>query len=62
VSAIWNAAYDLGMALGAIGVGLLVSVVGFTAAFLLTAAAMVPALFLARREATEPARSAPAAR
>ena len=62
VSAIWNAAYDLGMALGAIGVGLLVSVVGFTAAFLLTAAAMVPALFLARREAAEPARSAPAAR
>ena len=61
-SAIWNAAYDLGMALGAIGVGLLVSVVGFTAAFLLTAAAMVPALFHARREAAEPACPAPAAR
>jgi predicted MFS family arabinose efflux permease len=51
VSAIWNAAYDLGMALGAVGVGLLVSFAGFTIAFLLTAVTMVPALCLARREA-----------
>jgi predicted MFS family arabinose efflux permease len=58
VSAIWNAAYDLGMALGAIGVGLLVTVVGFGPAFLLTAATMVPALFLARREAAAPAQPA----
>ncbi|GAA4715896.1 MFS transporter [Phytohabitans rumicis] len=52
VSALWNAGYDLGMAVGAIGLGLLVSRVGFTAAFLLTAAAMVPALAMAHREAT----------
>ncbi len=51
VSAIWNAGYDVGMAVGAIGVGLLVSATGFTPAFLVTAAAMVPALVLARREA-----------
>jgi predicted MFS family arabinose efflux permease len=51
VSAIWNAAYDLSMAVGALGVGLLVSGVGFTAAFLLTAVAMLPALAVAHREA-----------
>jgi MFS family permease len=50
VSAIWNAAYDFGMAIGAVGVGLVVSTIGFSAAFLLTAAAMFPALFMARRE------------
>jgi predicted MFS family arabinose efflux permease len=55
VSALWNAAYDLGLALGAIGVGLLVSSAGFAAAFLLTAAGMLPALLLARREVTRPA-------
>lgn len=49
VSAIWNAAYDLGMALGALGVGVLIPMVGFAPAFLLTAAAMLPALLLARR-------------
>jgi predicted MFS family arabinose efflux permease len=58
VSALWNAAYDLGMALGAIGVGVLVSSAGFSAAFLLTAAGMLPALVLARREAAQPAPSA----
>jgi predicted MFS family arabinose efflux permease len=58
VSAIWNAGYDLGMAVGAAGVALLVSTVGFSWAFLLTGLAMVPALVLARREsATEPDRS-----
>ncbi len=55
VSAIWNAAFDLGMALGAIGVGVLVPLVGFPIAFLLTAAAMAPALVLAR--AAQPAHS-----
>jgi predicted MFS family arabinose efflux permease len=50
VSAIWNSAYDIGMAAGAIGVGLLVTTTGFTPAFLLTAAAMLPALRMAHRE------------
>jgi predicted MFS family arabinose efflux permease len=54
VSAIWNAAYDLGMALGAVAVGLVVSAIGFSPAFLLTAAVMVPALFFAHREARSP--------
>jgi MFS family permease len=52
VSAVWNAAYDLGMAAGAIGFGVLVPAVGFAAAFLLTAATMLPALAPARREAS----------
>ncbi len=50
VSAIWNAAYDVGMAAGAIGVGMLVTATGFPVAFLCTAAVLVPALLLARRE------------
>jgi predicted MFS family arabinose efflux permease len=50
VSAIWNAAYDVGMAIGAIGVGLLITTTGFSPAFLVTAAAMLPALLMARRE------------
>jgi predicted MFS family arabinose efflux permease len=50
VSAIWNAAYDLGMAGGAIGVGLMLSATGCPLAFLITAAAMLPALPLAHRE------------
>ena len=50
VSAIWNAGYDLGMAVGAAGVALLVTSVGFGPAFLVTGLAMVPALWLARRE------------
>jgi MFS family permease len=57
VSAIWNAGYDLGMAVGAAGVALLVSTVGFSWAFLVTALVMVPALLLARRETdAEPER------
>ena len=52
VSAIWNAAYDIGMGAGALGVGLLVSTTGYPAAFLLTALAMVPALVMARRRTT----------
>jgi len=50
VSAIWNAGYDLGMAVGAAGVAALVTTVGFGPAFLVTGLAMVPALWLARRE------------
>ncbi len=57
VSAIWNAAYDIGMAVGAIGVGLLISTTGFSPAFLMTAAAMLPALVMAHRDrAPRPAR------
>jgi MFS family permease len=54
VSAIWNAAYDLGMAAGAIGV--LVATTGFSVAFLCTAALLVPALVMAWREAGHPLR------
>jgi predicted MFS family arabinose efflux permease len=54
VSALWNGGYDAGMAFGAIAVGLLVSSTGFSLAFLIVAAAMLPALFAARR-AMEPA-------
>jgi MFS family permease len=50
VSAIWNAAFDLGMAVGAMGIGVLVTAVGYSPAFLATAAVMLPALLLVRRE------------
>jgi predicted MFS family arabinose efflux permease len=50
VSAIWNAAYDLGMAAGALGAGVLVSTVGYAATFVLTATIMLPALLVIRRE------------
>ena len=56
VSAIWNGAYDLGMGAGAIAVGALVTMTGFSGAFLVVAASMLPALSLARREA-QPDRS-----
>jgi MFS family permease len=48
VSAIWNAAFDLGMAAGALGVGALIPSLGYPAAFLLTAASMLPTLLLVR--------------
>jgi MFS family permease len=54
VSAIWNAAYDMGMAVGAIGVGLLIGSTGYSVAFLVTAAVMVPALVMAVRETRTP--------
>lgn len=44
VSAIWNGAYDAGMGAGAAGIGLLVAHTGYPAAFLLTAALVLPAL------------------
>jgi predicted MFS family arabinose efflux permease len=50
VSAIWNAAYDAGMAAGAAGVGLLAGLTGYPAAFLLTAGLVLPALGPALRE------------
>ncbi len=60
VSALWNAAYDVGMGAGAIAVGFLVTGLGFGPAFLLTAASMLPALVLARRE-SEPEADQPQA-
>ncbi len=50
VAAIWNAAYDLGMAIGAMGIGVVVAAVGYSPAFLATAALILPALLLVRRE------------
>lgn len=50
VSAIWNAAYDLGMAAGALGAGLLITSIGYPATFVLTAALILPALALVRRD------------
>jgi predicted MFS family arabinose efflux permease len=48
VSAIWNAAYDAGMGVGAVGIGLLAAHTGYPPAFMVTAAlvltAVVPAL------------------
>jgi predicted MFS family arabinose efflux permease len=50
VSALWNAAYDAGMGAGAIGIGLLAAHAGYSAAFLLTAVLILPALVPALRE------------
>ena len=55
VSAIWNAAYDAGMAAGAATIGLLTAHTGYRAAFLLTAALVMPALIPALRERGGPA-------
>jgi MFS family permease len=52
VSAIWNASYDLGMALGAVGAAVVTASAGYPAAFVMTAVAMVPALLLAQHEGT----------
>lgn len=60
VGAIWNAGYDVGMAVGAIGAGPLVAATGFAPAFVVTAATMLPALLMARRE-TAPQRDRPSA-
>jgi MFS family permease len=48
VSAIWNAAYDMGMAAGALAVGPVIASIGYPATFLLTAVVMLPALALLR--------------
>jgi predicted MFS family arabinose efflux permease len=50
VSAIWNAAYDLGMAAGALGAAFMVTSVGYSMTFILTAALALPALALVRRD------------
>jgi predicted MFS family arabinose efflux permease len=50
VSAIWNAAYDLGMAAGALGAGLVVVSAGYSTTFVLAAAVILPALALVRRD------------
>jgi MFS family permease len=50
VSAIWNTAYDLGMAGGALVAGLVVTSIGYPMTFVLAAAAMLPALALSRKE------------
>jgi predicted MFS family arabinose efflux permease len=50
VSAIWNAAYDLGMAAGALGAALVVTSVGYPAIFALTGVLILPALALVRRD------------
>jgi predicted MFS family arabinose efflux permease len=60
VSAIWNMAFDLGMAAGAFGAGLVVSPLGFPVTFVLTAALILPALAIVRRDSTMAARSGPA--
>jgi predicted MFS family arabinose efflux permease len=50
VSAIWNASYDLGMAAGALGAGLVVAHVGYAATFVLAAIVMLPGIAVARRD------------
>ncbi|PZF81249.1 MFS transporter [Jiangella anatolica] len=50
VSAIWNAAYDVGMAVGAAGAGIVAAGAGYPAVFVLAAALLLPALPSARRE------------
>ncbi|SDU55625.1 MFS transporter [Jiangella alkaliphila] len=52
VSAIWNAAYDIGMAVGATGAGLIAAGAGYPVVFALTAALLIPALLPARRESS----------
>ena len=54
VSASWNAAYDLGMAAGACGAGLAVTALGYPVTFVLTAAALLPALILVRDTSAKP--------
>ncbi|MEV6847314.1 MFS transporter [Actinoplanes sp. NPDC051411] len=46
VSAVWNIAYDLGMAAGAFVAGLTVTSIGYGGTFLLAGVAMLPALLL----------------
>jgi predicted MFS family arabinose efflux permease len=49
VSAAWNAAYDLGWAVGAIGIGMVGATAGYPAAFAVAAALVLAALPLGRR-------------
>jgi predicted MFS family arabinose efflux permease len=50
VSALWNAAYDAGMGVGAIGMGLVAGSLGYPVTFLVTAAVVLAALLLAGRK------------
>jgi MFS family permease len=50
VSALWNLSYDAGMGLGAVGFGLVAGLTGYPVAFAAVAAAMLIALFPARRD------------
>lgn len=50
VSALWNLSYDAGMGLGAAGFGLVAGFSGYPVAFAAVAAAMLIALFPARRD------------
>jgi predicted MFS family arabinose efflux permease len=55
VSAIWNIAYDLGMAAGALAAGLVVTSIGYGWTFALAGAAMLPALTLTGSRSPRPA-------
>jgi predicted MFS family arabinose efflux permease len=58
VSAIWNAAWDAGMGAGAAVIGLLAATAGYPAAFVITAALVVPALVPVRRDRSRAAHAA----
>ncbi|MEU3461917.1 MFS transporter [Streptomyces sp. NPDC006733] len=55
VSALWNVAYDAGMGAGAVGYGAIAARTGYPAAFALTAAVMLLALWPAFRDRRSPA-------
>jgi predicted MFS family arabinose efflux permease len=57
VSALWNAAYDSGMAAGAFAVGLLAPLTGYPPALLVTAALMAVAVILVPRARRSPISS-----
>jgi predicted MFS family arabinose efflux permease len=50
VSALWNASYDGGMAIGAAAVGTLVTGIGISGGFLLVAVAMLPTILIVIRD------------
>ena len=50
VSALWNASYDGGMAIGAAAVGMFVTGIGISGAFVLVAATMLPTILLVIRD------------
>lgn len=49
VSAAWNAAYDLGWGMGALGIGVVVAMLGYSAAFVVAAVLVIAALPVAFR-------------
>ena len=53
VSAAWNAGYDLGWGVGALGIGVVASYAGYPAAFVTTACLVLAALPLARARALD---------